>query len=98
MAAKAAQPQTEAELVEEAPAEPTLLEQALAMAPSLTAEFVAEYDLSDDDLAAIARGELSPPPAIGPVHTVDLHRTPGGWQITPVGVAPSEVGKDALAR
>ena len=74
------------------------LEAAQAKAPSLTEEFVSQYGLTDDDLAAIARGEVPPPPTVGPIHTVDLHRTPGGWQITPVGVAPEDVGKDAISR
>jgi hypothetical protein len=83
--------------VEAAP-EKSLLEQAQEKAPSLTAEFVKDYELSDDDLAKIARGELSPPPTVGPVHNVDLHKTEAGWQITPVGVKPEDVGKDAISR
>lgn len=75
-----------------------LLAAAQKMAPSLTAEFVDAYRLSDEDLAAIARGEVPPPPTVGPVHNVDLHRTPGGWQLTPVGVAPADAGKNAISR
>jgi hypothetical protein len=46
----------------------------------------------------IARGEIPPPPTVGPIHNVDLHRTPGGWQVTPVGVPPEDVGKNAISR
>jgi hypothetical protein len=67
-----------------------LLAAAQMKAPNLTAEFVSEYGLTPADLGAIARGEVPPPPAIGPVHTTDLHLTPGGWQVTPPGVAPGE--------
>lgn len=63
-----------------------LLAAAQAKAPNLTAEFVAAYGLSDEDLAKIARGEVSPPPAIGPHHTSDLYLTPGGWVQTAPGV------------
>jgi hypothetical protein len=35
---------------------------------------------------------------VGPVHNVDLHLTEGGWQITPVGVKPEDVGKQAISR
>lgn len=75
-----------------------LMAAAQAKAPSLTTEFVAAYKLSDDDLRKIARGEVPPPPAIGPVHTADLYLTPAGWQQTPVGVKPADVGGNAIAR
>lgn len=75
-----------------------LLTRARAKAPSLTAEFVAQYELSDEDLEKIARGEVPPPPTIGPIHNVDLHLTPGGWQITHAGVPPEDVGKNAISR
>lgn len=65
-----------------------LLAAAQAKAPNLTAEFVSAYGLSDDVLAGIARGEVPPPPAIGPAYTSDLYLTPGGWQQTAPGVAP----------
>lgn len=71
---------------------------AKAKAPNLTKEFVAEYNLDDDVLAGIARGEIPPPPTVGPEHTSDLHFTPGGWQSTPPGVKPEDVGKDAISR
>jgi hypothetical protein len=32
------------------------------------------------------------PPKVGPVHNTDLHLTPGGYQVTPAGVAPEDVG------
>lgn len=75
-----------------------LLTLAQAKAPRLTAEFVKEYGLKDDDLRAIARGEVPPPPTVGPIHNTDLHLTPGGWQVTPVGVPPEDVGKNAIHR
>jgi hypothetical protein len=75
-----------------------LLTAAQAKAPALTAEFVSQFGLVEEDLRAIARGEVPPPPTIGPVHNVDLHLTPGGWQITPVGVPPEDVGKNAIHR
>jgi hypothetical protein len=75
-----------------------LLVAAKVKAPSLTAEFVSAYKLSDDELRMIARGEVPPPPTIGPVHTTDLYLTPAGWQQTPVGVKPEEVGASAIAR
>jgi hypothetical protein len=75
-----------------------LLEAAQAKAPSLTKEFVAAYKLSDDDLRKVARGEVPPPPTIGPVHNTDLYLTPAGWQQTPVGVKPEDSGKSAISR
>jgi hypothetical protein len=75
-----------------------LLAAAQEKAPSLTKEFVGAYKLADDDLRKIARGEVPPPPTIGPEHTSDLYLTPAGWQQTPVGVKPEDVGKDAIAR
>lgn len=75
-----------------------LLTLARAKAPALTAEFVKQYGLVDEDLKAIARGEVPPPPTVGPIHNVDLHRTPGGWQITPVGVPPEDANKNAISR
>lgn len=75
-----------------------LLARAQEKAPNLTAEFVKKHRITDEDLEKFARGELSPPPTVGPEHTVDLHRVNGGWQITPVGVKPEDVGKDAIAR
>jgi len=71
-----------------------LLAAAQAKAPNLTREFVDKHKLSDDDLAAIARGE-QPPPVPG---DADLHRTPGGWQSVPKGVKPEDVGKHAISR
>lgn len=75
-----------------------LLVRAQTKAPRLTAEFVKQYGLGDEELKAIARGEAPPPPTIGPIHNVDLHLTPGGWQVTPVGVPPEDVGKNAISR
>lgn len=71
---------------------------ALEKAPNLTKEFVAAYGITAEMLTAIARGEVSPPPAIGPVHTTDLYLTPGGWQQTPKGVKPEDVGGNAISR
>lgn len=75
-----------------------LLTAAQRRAPSLSQEYVSAFDLGDDELRAIADGTVPPPPAIGPLHTVDLHLTPGGWQITPPGVKPEDVGKNAISR
>lgn len=75
-----------------------LLAAAQAKAPNLTPEFVKAYGLSDDVLAGIARGEISPPPAIGPAHTSDLYLTPGGWQQTPPGVSPEQYGVHQATR
>lgn len=65
-----------------------LLAAAQAKAPNLTPEFVTAYGFTDEILGGIARGEIPPPPAIGPAHTADLYLTPGGWQQTPPGVSP----------
>jgi hypothetical protein len=73
-----------------------LLAAAQAKAPNLTAEFVSKMKISREMLAGIARGEIPPPPAIGPVYTSDLYLTPGGWQQTPPGVPPEDVGKNAI--
>jgi hypothetical protein len=73
-----------------------LLAAAQAKAPNLTKEFVSKMGVTDEMLAQIARGEISPPPAIGPIYTADLHLTPGGWQQTPPGVPPEDVGKNAI--
>lgn len=75
-----------------------LLAAAQAAAPNLTREFADSYELGDDVLAAIARREVPPPPAAGPIHSSDLYLTPGGWQNVPPGVAPEDVGKNALHR
>jgi hypothetical protein len=75
-----------------------LLAAAQAKAPSLTREFVAAYKLDDGMLAAIARGEVPPPPTPGPIHTADLYLTPGGWQQTPPGVPPQDVGVNQVHR
>lgn len=75
-----------------------LLAAAMAKAPSLTREFVEAYKLGDDVLAQIARGEVPPPPTPGPLHTADLYLTPGGWQQTPPGVPPEDVGVNQVHR
>lgn len=75
-----------------------LLAAAMAKAPSLTREFVEAYKLSDLVLAQIARGEVPPPPTPGPIHTADLYLTPGGWQQTPPGVPPEDVGVNQVHR
>jgi hypothetical protein len=71
---------------------------ALAKAPSLTREFVDKMGLTAEDLGQIARGEIPPPPTPGPIYTADMYRTPGGYQQTPPGVPPEDVGKNATAR
>lgn len=105
-----AAPKKDEPVVEEAPVQDVVAEAPVAdapvdlfaeaqkAAPNLTREFVAQYGLDDEWLAKIARGELSPPPTVGPEHTVDLHYINGGWQITPVGVAPEDVGKGQMYR
>jgi hypothetical protein len=73
-------------------------------APGLTKEFVAEHKLSDEYLAKVASGEESPPPVPAKAAKEasatdgDLHYTEGGWQVTPAGVKPEDVGKDAISR
>lgn len=71
-----------------------LLKAAQAKAPSLT----KEHGLTDDELRGVARGEIPPPPANGPLHTTDLYLTPGGWQQVPPGVKPEDAGKNAISR
>ena len=90
-ATKAAEPR-------QAEPERSLLERAQDKAPHLDQEFVDKHKLDDDYLERVARGEESPPPYNGPVFTTDLHRTDGGWQITPKGVKPEDVGKDSVSR
>lgn len=84
--------------VDVVPQSEDLLKRAQAKAPNLSSEFVKQYGLTDDDLEDIASGAVPPPPTVGPVHNVDLHRTPGGWQVTPVGVPPGDAGKNAIHR
>lgn len=71
---------------------------ALAKAPSLTREFVSKMGIDDETLGQIARGEIPPPPTPGPIYTADMYRTPGGYQQTPPGVPPEDVGKNATTR
>jgi hypothetical protein len=75
-----------------------LLAAAQAKAPNLTAEFVTKMKITNEMLAQIARGEVPPPPSIGPIYTTDLYLTPGGWQQTPPGVPPQDVGKNTIGR
>jgi hypothetical protein len=75
-----------------------LLAAAQAKAPNLTREFCDAYGLGDDVLAGIARGEIPPPPANGPIHTSDLYLTPGGWVSAPPGVPLEAAGGNAIAR
>jgi hypothetical protein len=75
-----------------------LLAAAQAKAPNLTREFCDAYGLGDDVLAGIARGEIPPPPTVGPVHTSDLYLTPGGWVSAPPGVPLEAAGGNAIAR
>lgn len=71
---------------------------ALAKAPSLTREFVDKMGLTDEYLGQIARGEVPPPPTPGPLHSADMYLTPGGFQQTPPGVKPADVGGNAVTR
>jgi hypothetical protein len=75
-----------------------LLAAAQAKAPNLTRAFVDAYGLDEDVLAGIARGEIPPPPTVGPVHTSDLYLTPGGWVSAPPGVPLDAAGGNAIAR
>lgn len=75
-----------------------LLAAAQAKAPSLTKEFVEKMGINDYQLAQIARGEIPPPPTPGPIYTTDMYLTPGGYQQTPPGVKPEDVGGNAIAR
>ncbi len=81
-----------------------LLSAAQVKAPNLTREVVSKHKLDDDYLARVARGEEPPPPvhaevAKAPATTDgELHLTDGGWQITPKGVKPEDVGKNAISR
>ena len=82
-----------------APSHSELLAAAQAKAPHLDAAFVTKHGLDDDYLAAVAAGGEPPPPYNGPdTSATDLHRTDGGWQITPAGVKPEDVGKDQVGR
>lgn len=71
---------------------------ARAKAPSLTREFVDQMGLDDEHLAAIARGEVPPPPTPGPLYTTDMYLTAAGFQQTPPGVPPEDVGKGTITR
>ena len=75
-----------------------LLAAAQAKAPSLTNEFVDAMGLDDEHLAAIARGEVPPPPTPGPLYTTDMYLTAAGFQQTPPGVPPEDVGKGTITR
>ena len=75
-----------------------LLAAAMAKAPSLTKEFVQKMKLSDEQLGQIARGEIPPPPTPGPIYTADMYMTPGGFQQTPPGVPPEDVGGNQIHR
>lgn len=76
-----------------------LFERAKAKAPHLDRAFLKKHSLDDDYLEAVAIGLEPPPPYNGPdFSTTDLHRTAGGWQITPAGVNPEDVGSDKIAR
>ena len=75
-----------------------LLKAAQAKAPNLTKDFVKEHKITDDELAQIARGELSPPPTVGPIKNTQLTRTEGGWVwvSTPIDVAPEDFGRNKI--
>lgn len=75
-----------------------LLAAAQAKAPSLTREFVDKMGMTDEQLAQIARGEIPPPPTPGPIYTTDMYMTPGGFQQTPPGVPPQDVGGNSVVR
>lgn len=75
-----------------------LLIAAQEKAPGLTEEFISAFDLSDDVLRQIAAGFIPPPPVIGPIHSADLHLTPGGWVQTPPGVSLEDYATFQKAR
>lgn len=75
-----------------------LLAAAMAKAPSLTKDFVEKMGLSPEFLGQIARGEVPPPPTPGPIYTADMYLTPGGFQQTPPGVPPEDVGMNQVHR
>ena len=76
-----------------------LLAAAQIKAPHVDRAFLSEHDLDDDYLRRLASGEEPPPPYNGPdTSATDLHLTPGGWQNTPAGVPPEDVGKDQVSR
>jgi hypothetical protein len=103
-AAKAADAKAETAKPAEKPAESKddKFEAAKAKAPGLTKEFVAKHKLDDDYLDRVARGEEPPPPTSAEVAKApaltdgELQLTEGGWQITPKGVKPEDVGKDTV--
>lgn len=68
-----------------------LMARVAKRAPHVDATFVSTYGMSNQDLEDIATGLQPAPPRVGPIHNVDLHRTPGGWQITPKGVKPEDL-------
>lgn len=75
-----------------------LLKAAQAKAPNLTAAFVKEHKITDDELAKVARGELSPPPTVGPIKNTKLTRSPGVWVFTstPIDVEPEDFGNNKI--
>lgn len=75
-----------------------LFTRAQAKAPSLTREYVTAVGIPDEMLEGIAAGLIPPPPMPGPVRNTDMHLTPSGWQQTPHGVKPEDVGSDAISR
>jgi hypothetical protein len=75
-----------------------VLKAAQAKAPNLTAAFVKEHKITDEELAAVARGELSPPPTVGPIKNTQLTRAEGTWTWTntPVDVKPEDFGTNKI--
>jgi hypothetical protein len=76
-----------------------LLAAAQRRAPHLTTDFLDKYDLDDDFLRAVAGGQEPPPPYIPDVPGAqELHRTPGGWQITAPGQSAKDANSNAITR
>lgn len=76
-----------------------LLAAAQVRAPHLTTDFLDKYDLDDDFLRAVANGQEPPPPYIADVPGAqELHRTPGGWQITAPGQSAKDANSNAITR
>lgn len=75
-----------------------LFEAAQVKATGLTREYADAIGVTDEMLGQIARGEIPGPPIAGPIRNTDVHLTDGGWQQTPHGVKPEDVGSDAISR
>lgn len=64
--------------------------QLAKVAPHCDAAFAARFDLDDDYLDQVARGEIPPPPFVPENDASELHFRAGAWVITAKGVDPDE--------